>query len=591
MSFRRRNYPEVLDNLLTSLVGGIAAETHPFPPPGGDAASHQLEEPPVKQIVSVYGTRNGEPHLFRAGSDYQLQADQQTLTWLTETLVPDKGTLVHINYLREDDASSLTDLQVGSVVRTLSESVALEIARLYAQLEAVYDAGFIDTAGGSSLDKVVSLLDVERIKGTRPSVKVKFTRAGGARGTISIPAGTRLLDEQVKVEYETTETVTMAELQNSITVTARDLEPGNEPVPADTLTILAVPIAGIGSVTNPAPASRANADETDAELRTRAKNFLHGSERATLGALTQVLAKQQIDGDVEETSPGIVTVTPHGDDLTPEQLLQLQTELDAARPAGVAVVLNAPLLPLPVDLSVRLRTAEKALEADLRAAHAEVRNTIRSYFEGLATRADASLNQIVGRVLAVPNVVDLQIDKATTTEIVAGVAVITDRLNRAAGIVDLAGLPTVLGELTVADVNLPTEVDVVIEFPAASAIPVQAEIETALSLALAYLNELGAAAFDPADAAEAAKRELGLGKFLLALPLPGNAAQSLATYDLAPDPASLPDAAARAPYRVTVYLSQASGLTSVIANDTASYRLTQSERLLLNSVQLAVEEG
>jgi hypothetical protein len=29
----------------------------------------------------------------------------------------------------------------------------------------------------------------------------------------------------------------------------------------------------------------------------------------------------------------------------------------------------------------------------------------------------------------------------------------------------------------------------------------------------------------------------------------------------------------------------------VIANDTASYRLTQSERLLLNSVQLAVEEG
>ena len=33
MSLRRRIFPEVLENLLTSVSGGVAAEPHPFPPP------------------------------------------------------------------------------------------------------------------------------------------------------------------------------------------------------------------------------------------------------------------------------------------------------------------------------------------------------------------------------------------------------------------------------------------------------------------------------------------------------------------------------------------------------------------------------
>ena len=295
MSFRRRNYPEVLDNLLTTLVGGVSAESHPFPPPaGGPSLAHHLEQPPVREVVSVYGMLEGREHRFRAGNDYRLEADRQTLTWLASAGAPDPGSLVYVNYLRDDDTPLVTDLQVGSVVRTITESTALEIARLYAQLEAVYDAGFIDSATGSALDKVVALLDVVRIKGTRPSVKLKFTRADGVRGTISIPAGTRVMDEQVKLEYETIETVSMAQNQNTVTVSARDLEPANEPVAADSLRVLAVPVAGIRSVTNPGPGSRPRADETDLELRARAKNFLHGSERATLGALQQVLVDMKL---------------------------------------------------------------------------------------------------------------------------------------------------------------------------------------------------------------------------------------------------------------------------------------------------------
>jgi len=186
---------------------------------------------------------------------------------------------------------------------------------------------------------------------------------------------------------------------------------------------------------------------------------------------------------------------------------------------------------------------------------------------------------------------DIRIDKATTTEIVSGSPVVTERLDRAAGIISLAGLPTTLGELNIVDSNLPTEVAVVINFPPAAAIPVQADVEAALSEALAYLNDLGTADFDPADSAAVQQRRLSLGKFLRLLPLPGHGGQSLASYDAAPDPAVLPVAAARAPYRVSVYLSQTSGLSSVLADDSAGYTLGPSERLLLSSLAMAVEEG
>jgi hypothetical protein len=317
VSFRRRDFPEVLDNLLTEVVGGVAAEAQPFPPPGatpGGPLENALEHPQAKRVVSAYGSRNGVSSRFREGIDYELRPDGQTLRWLSGGDLPDEGSIVYVNYLREDVPPTLTDLQVGSVLRTLTESVSLEIARLYAQLDAVYDAAFIDTATGSALDKVVALLGIARVRGNRAAADIRFTRAPGTPGSITITAGTRIIDPRARFEYATTDTVTMSPNQNVITVTANDLEPANDPVDANVLTVLPVPIAGINSVTNPAPASRATADETDAELRTRAKSFLHGSERATIGALKQVLARQQVRGEIVEDAdtPGLVRVTVRG---------------------------------------------------------------------------------------------------------------------------------------------------------------------------------------------------------------------------------------------------------------------------------------
>jgi Baseplate J-like protein len=458
MSFRRRPFPEVLDNLLSQIAGGVAGEEHPFPPPGSAAAPfrHGLQRPPVAELVSVYGSRDAQPRLFRRDKDYTLTGGK-TLEWLKGAELPDPGTLISVSYFPKSAQPVLTDLQTGSVIRTLAESIGLEIARLYAQLEAVYQAGFVDTATGSSLDNVVALLGVERVEGGRAQGEVEFRRVAGTRGAISIPAGTRVMTADGNVEYETVTSVTLSDGQSVIRAIARDLE-ANDPLPADALTVLPVPIAGIAAVTNPAPTAIATESETDEDLRERAKNFLHGSERATLGALRQAVARQQITADVEEdpARPGTVKITPHAEAMTPELQQRLLQAIEDARPAGVRVELVGFRPPAKVDLELRLATKKGLTEPDLLAAQRAVRGKVEDYFRKLPAKDPGSVNQIVGLVLSVPQVDDVRIVSAT----VGGASV----LDLANGQLATGGTPTILGELYIADPNLPTRVSAVVTF-------------------------------------------------------------------------------------------------------------------------------
>ena len=252
MSFRRRNYPELMDNILTRLIGGIAAESYPFPPAGGNKAPfrHPLERPPVQKINSVYGERNGSSFAFQQEVDYTL-LDEQVLQWVDGGALPDKGSTFQVNYFSGATSSPVTDIHVGSVARTLMEAAALEMAGLYAQMQVVYDAGFIDTASGKSLDHVVALLGIQRVLAGHNLVTLEFKRSQGGRGEIYIPAGTRVLSDDATFEYETTAEVKLVDGQASVKVNARDLIPANDPVPGGQLSILAKPISGIDGVSNP----------------------------------------------------------------------------------------------------------------------------------------------------------------------------------------------------------------------------------------------------------------------------------------------------------------------------------------------------
>ena len=544
MTVRRRTFPEVLDSLLTTLVGGVASEAHPFPPPGTEEApfEHRLEHPPAADVVSVYGRRNGDTHAFRKGVDYELSEDGAALAWTADAELPDRGTVVSVNYASAPARSALDDLTAGSVVRTLSESAALEIARLYAQLEAVYKAGYVDTAGGDSLDHVVALLGIERVRGGRATGELELTRVAGGRGEITIPAGTRAMTPDGSVEYTTTTTVTLADRQGVVRVTARDLEP-NDPLPAGALTVLPVPIQGIAAVTNPAPTERAALDETDDELRRRAKAFLGGSERATLGALRGAIARQQVTAEIEEspTEPGLVLVTPHVDVLPPELEQRLLAAIEDARPAGVRVRLVAPLPPQRVDLDLRLTTAPNLLETDLLAAHEAVRDGIRDYFARLPAKEPASVNRIVGLAVGIAGVEDVRIVSAQVGD--------TDVLDLARAELAIGGAATVLGDLRIADPALPTLLSAAITPDAAQAPPDAAAIRAALTAAVTQINAANAVE----DAAEVAQ------------------------YDLL-------RAAAPAGHLVVFAFSVRSGFTRVMGPGDPPYELVPLERLSVNAV-------
>ena len=578
MSFRRRDYPEVLETMLTGLAGGTAAEAHPYPPPG-DGTRSALDAPPADRLVSVYGARNGVSHRFKAGTDVALSADGTTLIWKEAGLKPDPGTLFEVNYLRRDTKGQLTDFEVGSVTRTLVESIARETARVHAEMEGVYRAGFLDTASGRALDNVVALLGVARVPGGRARTEVRFIRDAATPGAITIPQGTRIIDADVSVEYETLEPVTMLPTQRRISVAARDVEPGNSPVPAETLTILPVPVAGIKSVTNPAPAARGGAAETDAELRTRAPSFLQGAERGTIGALNSALARQGLQGEIEEPAdrPGVVVVRPVAEALSPERHAQLTRALNDARPAGVRLEIAGVELPVGVDLAVQITTRPGMAETDRRAAHEAVRDAISSYFAALPIKDNASINRIVGDVLAVTGVEDITLVSADLL-LAAGAE---SRLNAAGGVIDLAGVASALSDVSISDPLLPTQIDLAVSFPAAQEVPDANQITAALDAAASYLSDRAA------GSGTEDQRTFSYGKLLHVLPAPLGDGASLASYDAAAPQPDLPESAGA--YAVSLFVAQANGLTRVLAAPDDTYVLGPGERLSLGAVSVEAE--
>ena len=590
MSFRRKNYPEIADNLLNRVLGGVSGEGHAFPPPNASKPpyAHPLEHAPVADVTSVFGLRFGQSYAFAKGIDYELTSDGQSVRWKADGAVPDAGSVVEINYLPKSRETRINDLHVGSVVRTLMEAMALETAGLYAQLETVYQSGFIDTAQGRALDHVVSLLGLARIKAGRNSADILFKRARNSRGEVHLPAGTRVLNADGSIEYETLNDAVLADGQDTLKVKARDLVDTNDGIAADILVLLAKPIAGVESITNPAPSTQLDRDENDDELRARAKSFLIGSERGTLGALKSVLASHNVSADVNDSTPGTIVISLHGDALSADQEQRLWTELDQVRPAGVRIQAGMRVTPAVVDLALRLSTASGLLEVDLRRIQTEIRQRMTDYFAKLPTQDNARITKLIGLAMTVTGVEDIAIVSAT----VAG----ANALDAGQGEIGVAGKSSQLGTLNLVDPALATELALTVRFlrkqpdNSDTVIPDQAALQGALQNAITYLNTRNQS--DSADLATDQMRRLSFGKLAVVLPLPGKSTQTLQAYDRSVEEGSatgLPTVSSLSPYSVQLLLTRPNGVSQVLDVDAAAFTLEPFERLTLGPVVAQVK--
>ena len=85
-----------------------------------------------------------------------------------EEILNDAINYVHFN-------TNLTDFNVGSVVRTLLEAMALEDSDQYSQMEIILDSFFLDGASGSILDDRASQFDISRMNASSATGNVVFT--------------------------------------------------------------------------------------------------------------------------------------------------------------------------------------------------------------------------------------------------------------------------------------------------------------------------------------------------------------------------------------------------------------------------------
>jgi uncharacterized phage protein gp47/JayE len=370
--FVPRPYPEIVRDLLTTLTGGTVRETAVVPA-GEVVELRLLAERPIRRVSHLQGEieierpvrdangdivldSNGDAQMETVGvpyrftdADFELFAtgaegdEHDAIRFRPNGRRPPTGSVVTVNYYPTQTLPvPITDLNVGSVARTMVESVGRELAVQELLMENIYRSAFIETAEGANLDKVVALVGVRRRPAGVATTQVRFTRAPGSTGRITIPVATVVADADGN-RYATVAPLVLEPGEPSRQVIAAAVSRSTPAVAAGALDRPEVLIAGVSRVTNEASAADAAAPETDDELRRRARGALAVAARGTLDALRFGLLSIPGVKDVAITEfpNGVageikVDVAYETDDSDVEA--QVGERIEDLRPAGVRVI-------------------------------------------------------------------------------------------------------------------------------------------------------------------------------------------------------------------------------------------------------------
>lgn len=206
------------------------------------------------------------------------------------SLVIDTFSLIVLRlktYLQAN-TSRVTDYNRGSVIRTILEAIALEMDKLYYQLERLQKAGFIQSASGDDLDEIAHDFNLERIQATKAAVTVRFSRLTPAPvGGVDIPAGsvwttTPRFTTSDAIQFTNLVGATMVAGTQYIDVVVTAVVAGQSSnALANEITVNASNVPGIDSLVNTLPAIGGDDEETDPELRLRISLIFRGNSAGT----------------------------------------------------------------------------------------------------------------------------------------------------------------------------------------------------------------------------------------------------------------------------------------------------------------------
>jgi uncharacterized phage protein gp47/JayE len=272
---------------------------------------------------------------------------------MTSRIVPDVDTSFSKIVKRLlDSMGTHVDGNAGSIARTLAEAYAREMATFYAMLELSHDAGYLDTAKGGALDNVVALLGIERARAGRLTGYVELSRTAPAPDDIGVHAGFRVTgsdDARATPIFATTTDAVIRRGETRVVVAVQEVD--YDPAAATktpvvnpgALTLMIRPVLGVEAVTNPAPLRRGSADESDDDLRARARVALRESEQGTLEAIAVAVRKagvrQVTVREPEGGPPGVVEVVVGDRDFAPESAPGVERAIRESKAAGIRVEL------------------------------------------------------------------------------------------------------------------------------------------------------------------------------------------------------------------------------------------------------------
>ena len=159
-----RPYQEIVDDIMTAMVGGVVREPiffdvkedlYPLSRPASAIRS-------ITGLILAPDGVNTVHYVFQNAVDFAFDAGHNAVAWIKGGQQPADESTFYVDYFRPDSGSPLTDINIGSVTRTVSEAIGREIATVYQQINQAYRAGYVDTATGQALELVVSILDITR---------------------------------------------------------------------------------------------------------------------------------------------------------------------------------------------------------------------------------------------------------------------------------------------------------------------------------------------------------------------------------------------------------------------------------------------
>lgn len=179
--------------------------------------------------------------------------------------------------------SPITDMNTGSVARTLLESVALVMDEAYFQMVNLLNGFYINTATGSDLDRRASDFGQQRKLSLQANVLVTF----GGSGTPNIPAGTMVSSPAAgntpEIIFITVTAGTIGDLIPATCQIAGAI--GNVSSASITKIINNPNPVLVTSVTNTAPSVGGQDQEADDTFRSRLQAFLQSFSKGTVNAI------------------------------------------------------------------------------------------------------------------------------------------------------------------------------------------------------------------------------------------------------------------------------------------------------------------